>query len=101
MLFQNSCVVPLGITAMVSFFLPPAVDPPGLVHLSVAIPITLNPTNNKNILRMMFFPIRCLNFSSSLRSLCGLSGLSGELFAARIHRRDAENAELTQRVNQN
>src|SRR5713226_8027695 len=26
--------------------------------------------------------------------------LSGELFAARIHRRDAENAELTQRVNQ-
>jgi len=36
-----------------------------------------------------------LSFSSSLRSLCGLCG---ELFAARIHRRDAENAELTQRV---
>src|SRR5260370_40122759 len=100
MLFQDSCVVALGITVMVSLFLPPAVDRTGLVQLSVAIPITLNPTSNTTILRIMFFPVRCLNFSSSLRSLGGLSGLSGELFAARIHRRDAENAELTQRVNQ-
>jgi hypothetical protein len=54
MLFQNSCVVPFGMTAMVSFFLPPVVDPPGFVQLSVTIPITLNTTDIKNILRMMF-----------------------------------------------
>ena len=37
---------------------------------------------------------------SRLRNLCGLSGLCGELFAARIHRSDAENTGLTPRVNQ-
>jgi hypothetical protein len=46
------------------------------------------------------FNMRCVVVMSlfsaqSLRSL----RLCGELFAARIHRRDAEHAEFTQRVN--
>ena len=34
-----------------------------------------------------------VNFSSSLRDLCGLRRLSDELLAATIHRRGAEVAE--------
>src|SRR6266496_136110 len=53
MLFQNSCVVPFGITAIVSFFFPPVADPPGFVQLSVTI--MLNTIKSEAILRMSLF----------------------------------------------
>src|SRR5438309_7561411 len=50
------------------------------------------------------FQLRCrICWCLNLALLCEISAhsrLGGEPFAAKSHRRDAENAELTQRVNQ-
>src|SRR5689334_21053365 len=55
MLFQNSCVVPFGITAIVSFFLfaPGALAP---VQLTAATASKIK--NNKRVLRMSVFLFR-------------------------------------------
>src|SRR6266516_7532162 len=54
MLFQNSCVVPLGMTAIVSF-LPLLPGAPGFVQLNEMI--ALRAISGAKILRMCFLPI--------------------------------------------
>src|SRR4030095_1101006 len=85
MLFQNSCVVPLGITAIVSLFFPPLAEEPGREQLSVPSKVTT--IRNRKLFFIWAFPLKVCrsNFSYAFRSRGHRTSQCSELFDLDLH----------------